>query len=136
MNIEQIHPNYVCQVWPHIKDMLAKALVRATGEYTIDQLQFMLVRGENHLLVAYDEDLNIHGAASVAMVNYPAERVAFITAIAGRLITSEDLYGKLVAWCKSNGCTEIQGAAQETIARLWKQKFGFTQKYIIVGHKI
>lgn len=135
MKLEQVHPNFVCQVWPHIEAMLTAALEHSGGEYTIEQLQFMLVRGEQILLVAVDDD-GIKGAASVTFENYPAARVGFITAIGGRLISSRDMFGQLVEWMKDQGCTKIRGAARESIARLWRQKFGFEQRYIIVEQSL
>ena len=135
MNIQQVHPTFVCQVWPRISSMLSRALEHAGGEYSLDQLQFMLVRGEQYLLVVEDGE-DIVGAASVAFQNYPSARIAFITAVGGKLISNQEVYGQLVDWCKANGCTKIRGAARESIARLWKQKFGFEQRYIIVEQQL
>lgn len=115
--------------------MLTRALEHSGGEYSIDQLQFMLVRGEQCLLVV-ERDGAIVGAAAVTFENYPAARVAFITAVGGKMISNQEVYGQLVEWCQSNGCTKIRGAARESIARLWKQKFGFEQRYIIVEQSI
>lgn len=135
MIIQQVHPNFICQVWPRIDSMLSRALAHAGGEYSLDQLQFMLVRGEQSLLVVEDGD-SIVGAAAVSFQSYPAARIAFITAIGGKLISTPELYEQLVEWCRSNGCTKIRGAARESIARLWKQKFGFEQRYIIVEQQL
>lgn len=135
MNIQQINPAFICQIWPRVSLMLTRGLEHSGGEYSIDQLQFMLVRGEQSLLVVESEG-EVVGAASVAFENYPAARIAFITAVGGKMISSMDVYGQLVEWCRANGCTKIRGAARESIARLWKQKFGFEQRYIIVEHAI
>lgn len=134
LTLHQIAPAYVCQMWPDARPLLAEALKYAGGEYNVDQLQFMLVRGEQILLVAADEERKVHGAATVQFIAYPAKRVAFVTAISGRMITTESLWQQLQAWCREHGATAVQGAARESIARLWKQKFGFEQRYIIVEH--
>jgi hypothetical protein len=116
--------------------MLARALVHSGGEFTIDQLKFMLVRGEQTLLVASEEDGPIQGAAAVIFENFPNERIAFITAIGGRLIACQDLFEQLVEWGRINGATKIRGVAGLAVTRLWKQKFGFAHRYNIVERDI
>tara|TARA_B110000208_G_scaffold57325_1_gene75172 strand:+ start:55 stop:246 length:192 start_codon:yes stop_codon:yes gene_type:complete len=40
-------------------------------------------------------------------------------------------------WTFNQGCDRISGSAtSESIARLWKQSFGFTKKYISVEYKL
>jgi hypothetical protein len=82
--------------------------------------------------VAVDESGEIKGACTIEYINRPNSRVAMITAIGGRLITSEDSFDQLRNILKLNGATHIEGAARESIARLWKMKFGFAEKYKIV----
>ena len=87
------------------------------------------------LLVATDENKEIQGAATVNFINYPASRVAFVTAIGGRLISSQDTYAQMVQIFKQLGATKVQGAARESIARLWS-RYGFEERYRIVEAKI
>jgi hypothetical protein len=131
-SLHQVAPAYVCQLWPKVKEMLANALEHSGGEYTVDQLQFMLVRGEQTLLVIVDENENVIGAISVAFQHHPAQRIAFVTAVGGRFITSPELWDQFEHWCRENGATHIRGAAYAEVARLWRQKFGVEQRYIIV----
>ena len=111
--------------------MMERALVFSGGEYSAEHLRMMLVRGEQVLLVAM-QGKTIIGAASVAFENYPNDRIAFITAIGGRMIAEPELFDQLKYWCRANGCTKIRGAAREAVARLWKQKFGIGERYRIV----
>jgi len=67
--------------------------------------------------------------------NRPNDRVAFITAIGGKLISSPETVEQLKAVLGSIGATYIEGAARESIARLWS-RYGFEEKYRIVGVKI
>lgn len=136
LTLQQIHPNFVCQLWPDIGPMLARALVHSGGEFTADQLKYMLVRGEQTLLVAADEEGPIQGAATVSFENFPNERIAFISAIGGRLIACQDLFQQLVEWCRLRGGTKIRGVAGVAVTRLWKQKFGFDHRYNIVERDI
>jgi hypothetical protein len=47
----------------------------------------------------------------------------------------QDTYAQLCEVLKGFGATKIQGAARESIARLWS-RYGFKERYIIVEAKI
>jgi hypothetical protein len=87
------------------------------------------------LLVAVDEEGKLHGAATVNFINMPNDRVAFITYIGGKLVSNKDVVKQLGNVLKGFGATKIQGAARESIARLWR-RFGFYERYTIVETKI
>jgi hypothetical protein len=87
------------------------------------------------LVVAVDDEGAIHGAATVSFLNYPNDRVAFITFIGGKLISNKDTFEQFKNLLKANGATKIQGAAREAIARLWS-RYGFEERYRIVETKI
>ena len=131
MKVHQVNPQYVVSIWPKVGQFITNALEYAGGEYSADQLKVMLTEGNQSLLVA-DDNGTVKGAASVQIIRYPNDTVAFVTAIGGKLITSNDMFNQLVDWAKSQGCTKIQGAARESVERLWRQKFGFSERYRIV----
>ena len=83
--------------------------------------------------VATDE--GIEGAALVQFFNRPNDRVCFIMAIGGKLVTNDGTFEQLKNYAASNGATCIEGAARESIARLWT-RYGLTEKYRIVGVKL
>lgn len=136
MFVEEVPPRFVQQIWPRVGAMLDAAMAHSAGEYTTDQLKVMLAQGTQSLLVAADESGTFHGAASVAFENYPNERVAFITAIGGRLIADKQLFDELCQWARKQGCTVIRGAAFEAVARLWRQRFGVAEIYRIVEKRL
>jgi hypothetical protein len=84
--------------------------------------------------VAVEEGV-IHGAATINFYNRPNDRVAFITTIGGKLVSNKDTFEELRAFAKSKGATVIEGAARESIARLWK-RYGFEEKHRIVGARL
>jgi hypothetical protein len=123
------------QTWPLVEDLLEEALKWGEDDYTKEQAKALLAQGSWLLLVAVDEENKIHGAASVNFINMPNDRIAFITAIGGKLISNTDTYAQLCNVLKGFGATKIQGAARESIARLWS-RYGFKERYIIVEAKI
>jgi hypothetical protein len=53
----------------------------------------------------------------------------------GKLITNKETFQQFSDLLKAFGATAIEGAARESIARLWK-RYGFEEKYRIVGAKL
>ena len=135
LNIQPVPTTKFHQTWPLVEDFLAEALKWGEDDYTKEQAKALLAQGSWLLLVAVDEENKIHGAASVNFINMPNDRVAFITAIGGKLISNTDTYAQLCDVLKGFGATKIQGAARESIARLWS-RYGFKERYIIVEAKI
>jgi hypothetical protein len=131
MNLLQVNPNYVCQLWPKVSGMLEKALLTGGGEYNIDQLKVYLTEGKKTLLVA-DNEGEIIGAAAITLIQYPNDFICFVSAIGGKMIANRNLFSQLEDWARSQGCTKIQGAAFESVARLWRQRFGVIERYRIV----
>jgi hypothetical protein len=134
MKIQHVPIEYVNQVWPKVTGFLGAAVSQQSGvpDYTLEQVQVYVATGQWVLLVAVDEEGVIWGAATVHLFNRPSNRVAFVTYIGGRLITNNDAYKQMCAVLKSFGATSIEGAVNDAVAKLW-QRFGFTEKYKIVG---
>jgi hypothetical protein len=118
-----------------VEGFLAEALKWGEDDYTAEQAKDFLARGDWLLVVAVDEENKIQGAAAVNFFNMPNDRVAFVIAIGGKLISNQDTYKQFSALLKSYGATKIQGAAREAIARLWT-RYGFKERYRIVEARI
>lgn len=134
MRIERVDVGHIHQVWPLVESHIASALEHAKNDYTLESVKVLLVTGQWLLLVAIDDE-GVQGAATVLFTSRPHDRVAFITAIGGKLISSEDTVDQLKKLLGMLGATCIEGAARESIARLWS-RYGFEEKYKIVGVKI
>ena len=134
MQVQRVDISHVNQVWPVVEPFIASALDHAKNDYTVEQAKTLVAMGSWTLLVAVDNS-GVQGAATVSLNNRPNDRVAFITAIGGKLISSPETVEQLKAVLGSIGATYIEGAARESIARLWS-RYGFEEKYRIVGVKI
>lgn len=133
LSIHPVDTHLVQQVWPHVAEYLEDALNKdeGTGDYNVHHVQMFLTSGQWLLLVAVDEQREIHGAATVSFINYPLSRVAFVTTIGGKLISSEGTFEQLKAILKQRGATKIQGFGRDAIVRLWK-RYGFEPKTTLV----
>lgn len=134
MKIQHVPLEWVNRTWPAVEKFIESALAYSGGDYTVDQAKTFVSMGQWHLLIATD-GAGIHGAATVTLFNRPNQRVAFITAIGGKLISNADTFEQLKALLTMWGATELEGAARESIARLW-HRYGFEEKYRIVGVKL
>jgi hypothetical protein len=132
--IRRIHPDYLAQTWDKVSHFIDNALAYADEDYTLEQIKVLLSSNTWLLLAVYDGD-SIKGAITVAFSTMPNDRIAFITTIGGRHITSPNTYSQFAEILKQFGATKIQGAARPSVARLWR-KIGFTERYIIVEKQI
>jgi len=135
MKIQYVPVEYVTQTWPLVEAFIASALEHSHGEYTPEQVKVYLVTGIWTLYVAVDGAGAVHGAGTVCFNNMPNDRVAFVTTIGGRLFTSQETWQQFVDLLKARGATQVEGAARESIARLW-ERYGFKTKYSIVSVRI
>lgn len=134
MQLKPIGANYVAQLWPRIEKHISSALKYSGDEFSLDNVKLYLTSGQ-WLLIVFVDGNEVKGALTVSFVNYPNDRVAFITAIGGRLISNKDTYRQLCEIVKSHGATTIQGAARPSVVRLWR-RLGFSEKYTIVENKL
>jgi len=133
MKIQHVDTAYVHQTWPLVQDYIKWALDYQT-DYTLEHVKTFISNGSWMLVVAAD-DSGIRGAAVVNFMNRPNDRVAFIVAMGGKLISSKETFAEFSALLKAFGATYIEGAARESIARLWT-RYGLEEKYRIVGVKL
>lgn len=135
MNVFPLNVVYLHQHWEEIAKYLQPALeLGGVEEFNLDQLKVFIANGSWSLFVA-EENAQIKGCAVVTFANYPNDRIAFVTAIGGKFISSRETSDKFKQLLKNIGATKIQGYARESVARLWK-RIGFTNKQILVEYKL
>jgi hypothetical protein len=133
MNTVQIVvPNNIYNVWEDIKEYLNASINVSGGDFTLDQLKLILTRGEQTLLVSVNEKGVLNGAMTVEFINYPNNRVMFITALGGHGIVNNETFSQVESWAKMQGATKASAWAQEAQARLYKIKSNFnTVRYVV-----
>lgn len=135
LTIQYVPTDYVAQSWSEVERFLADAIQHGTDDYNVDQLKAMVCTGQQLLLVAVDESMKVHGAATISFINYPNHRVAFITTIGGKLITNADTFQQFRRVLGLQGATKIQGAVRPSMAKLSK-KYGFSEVAALVEVKL
>ena len=133
MNTVQIvAPNNVYHVWEDIKEYLNASINVSGGDFTLDQLKLLLVRGEQSLLISVNKNNKINGAMTVEFINSPNARTMFITALGGSGIVNEETFSQVETWAKMQGATKASAWAQEAQARLYKLKANFNTVRMVV----
>ena len=135
LTVKPVFTDHFHQTWPLVEDFFKTVLKVDAEEYTIDQIKGLLSQGVWLLLVAVDEQNEIHGAGTIEFINKFNDRVAFITAIGGKLINGAENYVQFKELLRTFGATYIEGAVRGSVARLWS-RYGFEEKYRIVGVKL
>jgi hypothetical protein len=134
MKILRIPTDQIAQRWLTIAPFIEDSLVYSGGDFTIDQVRVYLSSGQWLTLGVFEEQ-NLLGVIAVQFTNMPNDRVAFITAIGGKNITNSNTFQQFQTILKAHGATKIQGGVRESVARLWR-RLGFSQRYILVEHKL
>ena len=132
LKVQHVDSNYIHQIWSIVEPLLSPVFERSAISkcYTIANLKDYIVRGEQTLLVASNEEGVIKGVATIQWLNFPQARIAYITAIGGKMLITKENHQELVNWVRAMGGTKIQGYARESVARLWRQKIGYTPAHI------
>ena len=133
MNTVQIvAPNNIYNVWEDVKEYLNASINVSGGDFTLDQLKLLLVRGEQSLLVSVNENNKINGAMTVEFINNANARTMFITALGGSGIVNDETFSQVETWAKMQGATKASAWAQEAQARLYKLKANFNTVRMVV----
>ena len=133
ISIRPVETHFVQQVWPMVEGYLQSALEKdgTCTDYNIHHVQMFLTSGQWLLVVAVDEDNVVHGAMTLSFINYPLNRVAFVTATGGKGVINLDALEQLKAIAKARGATKIQAFGRESMVKLLG-KSGFEPRNTLV----
>lgn len=134
VGVQFVPQQYVLHVWPHAAELLKRGECAGTDDYTVEQLKVFVIRGEHVLMVIVDEKEEVVGALTFQWIDYPNSRVAFISAIGGN--TELPAWEQFSGWLRQQGCTTIRGIAPKAVARLWRQKYGFSDHLTMVEKQL
>jgi hypothetical protein len=130
--VQIVSPDYVYQVWDKVEPYITEALKKSSGEYNTDQLKVLVTQGQQIMLVATSETNGIHGVCTLEFVNYPNDRIAYVTCFGGVDVATAEVWSQFEIWLKNSGATKFRAATFESAARLYNKAFGTTSKYILV----
>ena len=121
MQVQEIPNQYINAVWPQVEDYIAAALEHSDNEVSLPEAKTYLIQGVWTLYGAIDSANEIHGVIAIHYFNRTDNRVAFVTAIGGKLLTNKELFSQLGDILRANGATCIEGAVRDSLVRLWSR---------------
>jgi hypothetical protein len=127
-----VPPDNLHGVWDKVEPYITEALKHSGGEYSAEYLKILIIQGRQVLLVAVNEANVIHGVCTVEFVNYPNDRIAYVTAFGGVGVANKDIWAQFENWLKLSGATKFRASTYESAARLYRKAFGTKIKYIVV----
>ena len=132
-SIYLVPPQYIHHAWQKAGKFIEAGMEHAKGECTADQLKVWLIDG-SHQLMLFLEDDEVVGAVEFSWQNMPNDRVFYINSIGGK--TTIEHTEQMFNWAKAAGATTVRGCARESVARLWRMKYGFESIYIMVEKRL
>ena len=134
MTLYVVPTNQVKRFWYLAEPLLQKAIEKGNGEFTTGQLKLLVTQGQQQLLLAMEKDI-CHSATTVQWVNYPNDRVAYITYLGGKDI--KEVADEFKEWVRQNGGTSIHCSTKyESIAKLLINKHGYCKKYQLLELRV
>lgn len=121
VRVETVPLEFVNLVWPKVDHYIANAVAYANNMLTLEEAKLRVVDGTWVLIVALTSDDMVQGAAIVSFFNRADNRVAYVTAIGGRLIASKDIFSQFCDILRQNGATCIEGTVRDSLMRLWER---------------
>ena len=131
IQVQPVPIEWVPRTWPMVESFVESAAQYAADGLTTEEIRVHVFQGAWRLFVAV-EDGTIKGAAVVDVFNRCRDRVAFVVVIGGRLISSRESFAQFADQLRALGATALEGAARESVARLWT-RHGLTERHRIVG---
>jgi hypothetical protein len=136
LTLNPIRKEHIESMWPVMEPHIADALGQAeVTEYGVESVKRFLELGHWLAIGFFDDEGVMQGALTISFISYPNERVAFVTAIGGRLLTNEENWDQLKNICRAHGAGKLQAYSRESVARLWK-RLGFENRAILVEAKL
>jgi len=141
MRITTVEPNHIHQSWPLVEPFIKSAMAEGAlyGEeyrdYNLSHIKQFVTSGQWLLIVAVDDDNNVHGAATVSFLNTPNHRNAIVTSTGGRLITNKDTFEQLKQLVTAFGATKLQAFGRPSMVRYLK-RFNFEPRNTLMEIKL
>ena len=128
LQLQFVATEYTAQVWPLVEKEIARMVEYGPCDHTLDQMKMQVCTGNWTLLVYIDadDDEKIVGALLVHFQQYPNDRVAFVTAAAGKGFFNKEGYRQLSDYVKARGATRIQSYTRPSMSRL-ARRCGMTE---------
>jgi hypothetical protein len=135
--VTQIPPQFVMTLAPELEALLAPAVVRSRGRWTMEALMNDLANGNQQLWGAYTPEFALDGVMTTRVVTYPARRMLAMDFLGGKNF-NDWVYGMLdimYSFARDYQCDGIEGTARHGFWK-WLEPEGFERAYTVYEKRI
>lgn len=125
MKLEFVPASHIDVAWRDGACALKASCDTSGGEITVDQLKYMLSRGERTLIRGTDGD--VVSWAVIGIDQLPNIRALHVYQLVGSGF--DRFFAALSDYARAQGCSEVRCSAKEAQARLYRIKLGFEPVY-------
>ncbi len=129
MKLIPISPTFIDVAWKEGASCLIESTKVSEDEVTVEQLKYILFKGERTLLKLVDDTGTIRGWVVVKIQQFPNKRSLFITDLVCKNSNFERWMPLLKDIAVREGCSSIRCVAKPGQARLYKHRLGFRSLY-------
>lgn len=121
LRVEEVPIEFVNLAWPQVAGYIEAAVQHANGMLSVEETKTRVTDGAWSLIVAVNESDTIQGAAVVSFFNRTDNRVAYVTAIGGRMLANQHTFSQFCEILKNHGATCVEGTVRDSLMRLWER---------------
>lgn len=134
LKIHHVKTEFIARTFSEVEDFIKSGL-DYTDDCTIEQAKVYLSNGLWGLLVALDDEAEVHGVFMYSISNNPNDRTASIISAGGKNIINNEVFDQVCEFFKSLGATRVQALARQSAARLY-ERIGMNEKAILTERRL
>lgn len=125
-----IHRNLLHSYWTRVREFLAAAVERNSGEMDLDDVLAWIVDGRLHLFGFFAHE-QVFGAGTVQIVEHPQKRVAMVVHLGGDLAVVEQVMPQFDEWAREHQIDSIMLWGRKGWEKVLADK-GFKYRYTVL----
>lgn len=137
MNIALVPLENVADVWDRVEPLLAKAMKIANDRYRTIDLLDQILRGEQFLWIAFDEEKEIKAAITTRLIDYPGKRVLSLQFCGGDDMEQwlSEFHDTLEKFARAEHCEAMELVGRKGWVRALEDK-GWSSSLVLVEKEL
>lgn len=132
--VTDVNAEDVDKLWEMVKGNLEHALEYSRGEYTIEDIYWLLLSGDMRLWIAYDAAGKLQTSAVCEMRSYPQKVICYIVLSGGGSFANWKYAVDMIEdWAIENGADAVCAYTRPAIAKGLREH-GYASAYTVI-HK-
>ena len=135
--ITAIPSDKILMLWEEVSPMLAPAVERSHGRWTMEFLLDALRSGQQQLWIVFEGEQPIKGVATTEILDYPNRKMLAIQYLGGKdLDTWGFSFLEIIEdFAKAAGCSGIEGTARKGFWK-WMKEYDYKDAYTVYEKEI